>query len=228
VQLVRGLAGSERCFGDPLEAALRWQAEGAQWVHLVDLDAAFGSGDNRAVLAEIVGRLDVATQVSGGVVDSESLAIALATGCRRVNVGIAALADIDWCEAAVAEHGSRVAVGLDVRGTRLAARGSTWEGGDLFEAVARLDAAGCARYVVTDVDRDGALEGPNVDLLRRVCAATDRPVIASGGVAELGDIDALLGLVAHGVEGAIIGTALHEGRFTLSDALVRARGHQAS
>jgi phosphoribosyl isomerase A len=219
VQLVQGVAGSEKRFGDPIEAALRWQDAGAEWLHLVDLDAAFGRGHNRELQAQIVGVLDIAVEMSGGIRDDESLAAAMATGCRRVNIGTASLEQPDWCAQAIADHGDRVAVGLDVRGRTLAARGWTRDGGDLFEVLSRLDGEGCARYVVTDVNKDGMLEGPNVDLLRSVCAATDRPVVASGGVTELSDLRALQGLVGQGVEGAIIGTALYEGRFTLEDAL---------
>ncbi|MEJ7629768.1 MAG: bifunctional 1-(5-phosphoribosyl)-5-((5-phosphoribosylamino)methylideneamino)imidazole-4-carboxamide isomerase/phosphoribosylanthranilate isomerase PriA [Nocardioidaceae bacterium] len=219
VQLVQGVAGSERVFGDPLQAALRWQAAGASWVHLVDLDAAFGRGSNHERLARVVGMLDIAVELSGGIRDEASLAAALATGCRRVNIGTAALEDPVWCASVIAEHGDRVAIGLDVRGTRLAARGWTRDGGDLYGVLARLDAEGCARYVVTDVARDGMLQGPNVELLREVCARTDRPVVASGGIATLADLRALAGLVEEGVEGAIIGTALYMGAFTLEDAL---------
>jgi phosphoribosyl isomerase A len=219
VQLVQGVAGSEKRFGDPVEAALNWQSRGAEWIHLVDLDAAFGRGHNRELLARIVGSLDIDVEMSGGIRDDESLGAAMATGCRRVNIGTAALEQPAWCTAAIAEYGDRVAVGLDVRGRTLAARGWTEEGGDLFEVLARLDAEGCARYVVTDVNKDGMLQGPNLDLLRSVCAATDRPVVASGGITELADLSALCELVPEGVEGAIIGTALYEGRFTLEDAL---------
>jgi phosphoribosyl isomerase A len=219
VQLVQGVAGSEKRFGDPVEAALAWQAAGAEWLHLVDLDAAFGRGDNRELLATIVGRLDIDVEMSGGIRDDDSLRAAMSTGCRRVNVGTAALEQPAWCAEAIAEYGDRVAVGLDVRGRTLAARGWTREGGDLYDVLARLDAEGCARYVVTDVNKDGMLQGPNLQLLRDVCAATDRPVVASGGITELADLKALQALVPHGVEGAIIGTALYEGRFTLEDAL---------
>ena len=219
VQLVQGVDGSEKRFGDPIEAALRWQEAGAEWLHLVDLDAAFGTGDNRAVQAEIVGRLDIDVEMSGGVRDDDSLEAAMATGCRRVNIGTAALENPEWCARAIATWGDRIAVGLDVRGTTLAARGWTREGGDLHETLARLDAEGCARYVVTDVNKDGMLQGPNLDLLRDVCSRTDRPVVASGGVTTLDDIRALMGLVEIGVEGAIAGTALYTGQFTLEDAL---------
>jgi phosphoribosylanthranilate isomerase len=219
VQLVQGVEGSEKVFGDPVDAALEWQRRGAEWIHLVDLDAAFGRGSNREVLAEIVGRLDVKVEMSGGIRDDASLDSALSTGCRRVNIGTAALERPEWCAEVIARHGDRVAVGLDVRGRTLAARGWTREGGDLYEVLARLDKDGCARYVVTDVAKDGMLQGPNLDLLRDVCAATDRPVVASGGITELADLEALQALVTDGVEGAIIGTALYEGRFTLEDAL---------
>jgi len=219
VQLVQGVAGSEKRFGDPVEAALNWQRRGAEWIHLVDLDAAFGRGHNRALLAELVGTVDVDVEMSGGIRDDESLSAAMATGCRRVNIGTAALEQPAWCASAIARYGDRVAVGLDVRGRTLAARGWTEEGGDLYDVLARLDAEGCARYVVTDVNKDGMLQGPNLDLLRSVCAATDRPVVASGGITELSDLEALMGLVPDGVEGAIIGTALYEGRFALEDAL---------
>jgi phosphoribosylformimino-5-aminoimidazole carboxamide ribotide isomerase/phosphoribosylanthranilate isomerase len=219
VRLVQGAAGTETSYGDPLAAALEWQEQGAEWIHLVDLDAAFGRGSNRELLAEVVGRLDVAVELSGGIRDDASLEAALATGARRVNVGTAALEDPDWVRGAIARHGDRVAVGLDVRGTTLAARGWTEEGGELFEVLARLDADGCARYVVTDVRRDGTLSGPNLQLLADVCAATDRPVVASGGVSNLDDLRALARLTADGVEGAIVGKALYAGAFTLRDAL---------
>jgi phosphoribosyl isomerase A len=223
VQLVQGIAGSEKRFGDPVEAALNWQRRGAEWIHLVDLDAAFGRGHNRELLARIVGILDIKVEMSGGIRDDESLAAAMSTGCRRVNIGTAALEQPEWCAAAIASYGDRVAVGLDVRGRTLAARGWTSEGGDLYEVLARLDSEGCARYVVTDVNKDGMLQGPNLDLLRSVCAATDRPVVASGGITELADLAALAELVPTGVEGAIIGTALYEGRFSLEDALALTR-----
>ena len=223
VQLVQGVAGSEKRFGDPVEAALNWQRRGAEWIHLVDLDAAFGRGHNRDLLATIVGTLDIKVEMSGGIRDDESLAAAMATGCRRVNIGTAALEQPEWCAAAIAGYGERVAVGLDVRGRTLAARGWTRDGGDLYEVLSRLDGEGCARYVVTDVTKDGMLEGPNLELLRDVCAATDRPVVASGGITELADLEALQGLVGDGVEGAIIGTALYEGRFTLEEALALTR-----
>src|SRR6187431_1881909 len=224
VQLVQGVAGSEKHFGDPVEAALRWQDAGAEWLHLVDLDAAFGRGDNRELQAEIVGRLDIRVEMSGGIRDDDSLAAALATGCRRVNIGTAALEQPEWCARAIAEHGDRIAIGLDVRGRTLAARGWTREGGDLYEVLDRLDAEGCARYVVTDVNKDGMLQGPNLQLLRDVCSATEAPVVASGGVTTLDDIRALMDLVPIGVEGAIAGTALYEGRFTLEDALALTKG----
>jgi 1-(5-phosphoribosyl)-5-[(5-phosphoribosylamino)methylideneamino] imidazole-4-carboxamide isomerase/N-(5'phosphoribosyl)anthranilate isomerase len=219
VRLVQGEAGSETHYGEPLAAALAWQQAGAQWIHLVDLDAAFGRGSNRELLASVVGQLDVAVEMSGGIRDDETLAAALATGCRRVNVGTAALENPSWVREAIAQYGDRIAVGLDVRGTTLSARGWTQDGGELFEVLSRLDDDGCARYVVTDVRRDGTLTGPNLELLRSVCAATDRPVVASGGVSSLADLRALAALVPLGVEGAIVGKALYAGEFTLEQAL---------
>ncbi len=219
VRLVQGEAGSETSYGDPVAAALQGPRDGAQWVHLVDLDAAFGRGSNRELLARVVSTLDVRVELSGGIRDDASLEQALATGCARVNLGTAALESPEWCARAIATYGDRVAVGLDVRGTTLAARGWTSDGGDLWQVLARLDAEGCARYVVTDVRRDGTLTGPNLELLRQVCAATDRPVIASGGVSSLDDLRALRELVPAGVEGAIVGKALYAGAFTLPEAL---------
>ncbi|MDP9396566.1 MAG: bifunctional 1-(5-phosphoribosyl)-5-((5-phosphoribosylamino)methylideneamino)imidazole-4-carboxamide isomerase/phosphoribosylanthranilate isomerase PriA [Actinomycetota bacterium] len=219
VRLVQGAAGTETSYGDPLTAALAWQQAGAQWVHLVDLDAAFGRGSNAALLAKVVGELDLAVELSGGIRDDDTLEAALATGCARVNLGTAALESPDWVRDAIARHGDRIAVGLDVRGTRLAARGWTREGGELFDVLARLDRDGCARYVVTDVTKDGTLRGPNLDLLRSVCAATDRPVVASGGISSLADLRALRELVPLGVEGAVVGKALYAGAFTLTEAL---------
>jgi 1-(5-phosphoribosyl)-5-[(5-phosphoribosylamino)methylideneamino] imidazole-4-carboxamide isomerase/N-(5'phosphoribosyl)anthranilate isomerase len=219
VRLVQGEAGTETSYGAPVEAALAWQAGGAQWIHLVDLDAAFGRGTNRELIAEVVGRLDVAVEISGGIRDDDSLAAALATGCARVNIGTSVLERPDWVRAAMARHGDRIAVGLDVRGTTLSARGWTRDGGELFDVLARLDADGCVRYVLTDIRRDGTFTGPNLDLLRAVCAATDRPVIASGGVSSLDDLRALASLRPAGVEGAIVGKALYAGAFTLPEAI---------
>ncbi|MEJ3747749.1 bifunctional 1-(5-phosphoribosyl)-5-((5-phosphoribosylamino)methylideneamino)imidazole-4-carboxamide isomerase/phosphoribosylanthranilate isomerase PriA [Actinomycetes bacterium KLBMP 9797] len=219
VRLVQGAAGSETVYGDPLDAALAWQRDGASWVHLVDLDAAFGRGSNAEQLSEVVGRLDVRVELSGGIRDDESLRRALATGAARVNIGTAALEDPEWCDRVVGEYGERVAIGLDVRGHTLSARGWTRDGGDLFEVLERLEKAGCQRYVVTDVHRDGTLTGPNLDLLREVCGRTEKPVIASGGVSTLDDLRALSGLEADGVEGVIVGKALYAGAFTVAQAL---------
>ena len=203
------------------DAALRWQSDGAEWVHLVDLDAAFGRGSNRELLADVVGALDIKVEMSGGIRDDASLRAALATGCARVNIGTAALEDPEWVRRAIAEHGDRIAVGLDVRGTTLSARGWTQDGGELFDVLARLDADGCARYVVTDVRRDGTLTGPNLDLLRDVCARTPSAVVASGGVSSLDDLRAIAALGT--VEGAIVGKALYAGAFTLPEALAVVR-----
>ena len=223
VRLVRGEAGTATGYGDPLAAALAWQEAGAEWVHLVDLDAAFGRGSNRELLADVTARLDVKVELSGGIRDDDSLRAALATGCARVNLGTAAMEQPAWVAEVIAEHGDRVAVGLDTRledgSWRLRGRGWTSDGGELFEAIARLDKEGCARYVITDVAKDGMLLGPNVELYRAVCAVTDRPVVASGGVSRLEDLRALQELVPAGVEGVIVGKALYSGAFTLGQAL---------
>ena len=219
VRLVQGAAGSETGYGDPLEAALAWQHDGADWVHLVDLDAAFGRGSNAELLADVVRRLDVKVELSGGIRDDESLTRALATGAARINIGTAALEDPQWCDRVCGEYGDRVAIGLDVRGRTLSARGWTRDGGDLFDVLARLDKAGAARYVVTDITKDGMMRGPNLELLREVCAATDKPIIASGGVSTLDDLRALAALEPIGVEGVIAGKSLYAGAFTVAEAL---------
>ena len=219
VRLVQGELDAETAYGNPLEVALEFQAAGAEWLHLVDLDAAFGRGENSALLAEVVGKLDIKVELSGGIRDDESLRRALATGCVRVNLGTAALENPEWTARVIAEHGDRIAVGLDVRGHVLAARGWTKEGGDLFETIERLERDGCSRYVVTDVTKDGTLKGPNLELLQEVCAVTKKPVVASGGISSLDDIAALSSLNGIGVEGAIVGKALYAGAFTLQQAL---------
>jgi 1-(5-phosphoribosyl)-5-[(5-phosphoribosylamino)methylideneamino] imidazole-4-carboxamide isomerase/N-(5'phosphoribosyl)anthranilate isomerase len=224
VRLVQGAAGTETSYGDPLAAALAWQEAGADWIHLVDLDAAFGRGSNGPQLASLIERLDTRVELSGGIRDAAALDAALATGCRRVVIGTAAMEDPAWVRSAIASHGDRIAVGLDVRGTRLAARGWTTDGGELDDALDRLEADGCHRYVVTDIDKDGMLRGPNLDLLRRVCARTSQPVIASGGVSSLADLHAIAALTPLGVEGAIVGKALYAGAFTLTEALAEMAG----
>ena len=221
---MQGELSQESIYGAPLDVALDFQSAGATWLHLVDLDAAFGRGENSMLLAEVVGKLDIDVELSGGIRDDESLTRALATGCRRVNLGTAALENPEWTAQVIAEHGDRIAVGLDVRGQTLAARGWTKEGGDLFETIARLDSDGCARYVVTDVAKDGTLMGPNIELLKSVCSVTKKPVIASGGIATLEDISALAKLQSIGIEGAIVGKALYAGAFTLEQALQVSRG----
>ena len=219
VRLVQGELSKETSYGDPIEVALEFQSAGAEWIHLVDLDAAFGLGSNAELLASVIGKLDIKVELSGGIRDDASLRKALATGCRRVNLGTAALENPEWTSQVVKEFGDRIAVGLDVRGHTLAARGWTQSGGDLFETLERLDRDGCTRYVVTDVAKDGTLQGPNLELLKEVCAATDAPVIASGGISSLGDIQALVDLHSIGIEGAIVGKALYAGAFTIQEAL---------
>ena len=219
VRLVQGELAQQTNYGSPLDAALDFQNAGAEWIHLVDLDAAFGTGSNHELLAEVIGKLDIKVELSGGIRDEETLQRALATGCERINLGTAALEEPIWTASVISRFGNQIAVGLDVRGHTLAARGWTREGGDLFETISRLDRDGCARYVVTDVNKDGTLQGPNLNLLREVCAATNKPIIASGGVSTLDDLRALRTLTELGVEGAIVGKALYAGAFTLEDAL---------
>ena len=224
VRLVQGALDKESIYGAPLEVALEFQAAGAEWLHLVDLDAAFGRGSNATLLAEVVAALDIKVELSGGIRDDESLKRALATGCTRINLGTAALENPEWTAKVIKQYGDRIAVGLDVRGTTLAARGWTKEGGELFETIERLDRDGCSRYIVTDVAKDGTLTGPNLELLKSVCAATKAPVVASGGVSSLADIAAIAALVEIGVEGSIVGKALYAGAFTLPEALAIANG----
>ncbi|MRH89984.1 bifunctional 1-(5-phosphoribosyl)-5-((5-phosphoribosylamino)methylideneamino)imidazole-4-carboxamide isomerase/phosphoribosylanthranilate isomerase PriA [Nocardia sp. SYP-A9097] len=227
VRLVQGEAGSETSYGSPRDAALAWQNDGAEWVHLVDLDAAFGKGSNRELLADVIGELDVKVELSGGIRDDESLKAALATGCARVNLGTAALENPEWCRRAIGEYGDKIAVGMDVKMIdgeyRLRGRGWVTDGGDLWEVLERLERDGCSRYVVTDVSKDGTLTGPNLILLRDVANATDSPVVASGGISTLDDLRAIATLTGDGVEGSIIGKALYAGRFTLPEALAAVR-----
>ncbi|MBP2436129.1 bifunctional 1-(5-phosphoribosyl)-5-((5-phosphoribosylamino)methylideneamino)imidazole-4-carboxamide isomerase/phosphoribosylanthranilate isomerase PriA [Microbacterium amylolyticum] len=224
VRLTQGEAGSETSYGDPVEAAEQWKDQGAEWLHLVDLDAAFGRGANTALLKKVIKHMKgVNVEISGGIRDDASLEAALASGAERVNLGTAALENPDWTEAVIARYGEAIAVGLDVRGTTLAARGWTKDGGDLWEVLERLERSGCARYVVTDVTKDGTLRGPNLELLREMTERTDKPIVASGGISNLDDIAALRDLVPEGVEGAIVGKALYSGAFTLVEALDVAR-----
>ena len=219
VRLVRGQLANQSNYGAPLDAALDFQSAGAEWIHLVDLDAAFGTGSNHEILADVIKKLDIKVELSGGIRNEDSLKRALDTGCERINLGTAALEDPEWTASVVSRFGDRIAVGLDVRGHTLAARGWTKEGGDLFETIERLDRDGCSRYVVTDVNKDGTLQGPNLVLLKEVCSATNKPVIASGGVSTLDDLCALRELTEIGVEGSIVGKALYSGAFTLQEAL---------
>ena len=221
VRLTQGEAGSETNYGDPVDAAQLWVDQGAEWIHLVDLDAAFGRGNNHAVIKRVIKNTPrrVNIELSGGIRDDASLEAALATGAKRINLGTAALENPEWAAHVIAEFGDAIAVGLDVRGTTLAARGWTQEGGDLWTVLDRLEAAGCCRYVLTDVTKDGTLKGPNLELLKQVADRTDRPVIASGGVATLDDLADLRELVPYGVEGAIVGKALYAKAFTLAEAI---------
>ena len=221
VRLTQGAAGSETNYGDPIDAAADWASQGAEWIHLVDLDAAFGRGNNHSIIKKVIRQVrgNVMIELSGGIRDDDSLDAALATGAKRINLGTAALENPEWAAHVIAEYGDAIAVGLDVRGTTLAARGWTQDGGNLWQVLDRLERAGCARYVLTDVTKDGTLQGPNLALLREVADRTDKPVIASGGISSLDDIADLRALVPHGIEGAIVGKALYAKAFTLAEAL---------
>ena len=224
IRLVQGELDKQSKYGDPLEIAAEFVAAGASWIHLVDLDAAFGLGNNFEVLASVIKSVDIKIELSGGIRDDESLNRALSTGCTRINLGTAALEQPEWTESVIKKHGDKIAVGLDVRGRELSARGWTKSGGDLFEAITRLDKAGCARYVLTDITRDGTLTGPNLELLKEVTSFTKTPIVASGGISSLTDVKALTQLTNQGVEGVIIGKALYAGAFTLAQVLAIAKG----
>lgn len=219
VRLVQGELGSETIYGSPLDAALNFQEQGAEWIHLVDLDAAFGKGNNYSLLKDVVEKLEINVELSGGIRDDESLDNALSTGAKRINLGTAALENPEWTKKVIKLHGDKIAIGLDVRGRTLAARGWTKDGGDLFETLKRLDEDNAARYVVTDVTKDGTLTGPNIDLLIEISKFTKKPLIASGGISQLEDLVKLKSLVSLGVEGAIVGKALYSNKFTLKQAL---------
>ncbi len=224
IRLVQGELDKQSKYGDPIEIATQFVASGASWIHLVDLDAAFGLGNNFEVLASVIKSVDIKIELSGGIRDDESLNRALSTGCTRINLGTAALEQPEWTESVIKKHGDKIAVGLDVRGRQLSARGWTKSGGDLFEAITRLDKAGCARYVLTDITRDGTLTGPNLELLKEVTSFTKTPIVASGGISSLRDVKTLTQLTNDGVEGVIIGKALYAGAFTLAQVLATAKG----
>ena len=224
IRLVQGELDKQSKYGDPLEIAAEFVAAGASWIHLVDLDAAFGLGNNFEVLASVIKSVDIKIELSGGIRDDESLNRALSTGCTRINLGTAALEQPEWTESVIKKHGDKIAVGLDVRGRQLSARGWTKSGGDLFEAITRLDKVGCARYVLTDITRDGTLTGPNLELLKEVTSFTKTPIVASGGISSLRDVKTLTQLTNDGVEGVIIGKALYAGAFTLAQVLATAKG----
>ena len=219
VRLVQGELDKESNYGIPVEVARDFVLQGANWIHLVDLDAAFGIGSNFELIKDVISSVDIKVELSGGIRDDESLERALATGCSRVNLGTIAIENPEWTAKTISRFGDRIAVGLDVRGHTLATRGWTEAGGDLFEMIAKLDKAGCSRYIVTDVTKDGTLTGPNLELLQEVCAATRAPIVASGGISVLEDLVELRALTPIGIEGAIVGKAIYSGSFTLAKAL---------
>ncbi len=228
VRLTQGELGSENMYGNPIDIAKEFVGAGSKWIHLVDLDAAFGHGSNFELLQEVIKNVSINVELSGGIRDEKSLVRALSTGCTRVNLGTAALENPDWTAEVISEYKEKIAVGLDVRGTTLAARGWTKSGGDLYETIERLDQAGCARYVLTDVNKDGTLQGPNLELLKAVTKFTRTPIVASGGVSSLQDLEALVSLRSNGVEGAIVGKAIYAGAFTIKEALAVCSGKISS
>ena len=215
-----GEENSQASFGSPLEIASDWIASGAKWIHLVDLDAAYGKGENKALISEVVSRCSsIQVQVSGGIRDQESLSAAFATGSTRINLATSALIDMPWVQSVISKNGQKLSVSLDVSGAKLVARGSGEDVGELDLVLQQLESFGCARYVVTDVTRDGSLNGPNLELLEKVLSLTSKPVIASGGISQLADLEALMALRSKGLAGAILGKALYVGRFSLEQAL---------
>ena len=219
VRLFQGELAKEINYGLPVEVAQEFSTAGASWIHLVDLDAAFGIGSNFELIQQVISSVDIKVELSGGIRDDDSLKRALSTGCNRINLGTAAIENPEWTAKVIGQYGEKIAVGLDVRGHTLATRGWTEQGGDLFEMISKLDAAGCSRYIVTDVTKDGTLTGPNFELLRKVCVATKAPVIASGGISALQDLIDLRAMTNLGIEGAIVGKAIYSGAFTLAQAL---------
>jgi len=219
VRLVQGELAATTTYGLPIEVANDFVSQGTKWIHLVDLDAAFGTGNNFELIREVIANVDIKVELSGGIRDDASLERALSTGCKRVNLGTAAIENPDWTAEVIAKHGAKIAVGLDVRGHTLATRGWTEAGGNLFEMITKLDAAGCSRYIVTDVSKDGTLAGPNLELLREVCAATKTSIVASGGISSLQDLIDLRTMSDIGIEGAIVGKAIYSGAFTIAQAL---------
>ena len=219
VRLKQGEISDKTIYGSPIECALDFQQAGAEWLHLVDLDAAFGVGNNAEIVLEVINSLNIKVELSGGIRTDESLSKALAANCERVILGTAALEDPGWASKVIKQYGQKIAVSLDVRGEILAARGWVREGGNLYEAITRLADDGCALFIVTDISKDGTLAGPNFELLERVCNFSKVPVIASGGISSLADLEKLVGMQDIGIQGAIVGKALYEGAFTLADAI---------
>ena len=224
IRLTKGELNNQSKYGDPLEVANEFVKSGVNWIHLVDLDAAFGIGDNSGILASIIKNINIKIQLSGGIKDEQSLNKALATGCSRINIATSALEQLEWVESVIHKHGDKICVSLDVSGKVLSPRGSNKSGGDLFQVITRLDKVRCARYVLTDVNRDGALNGPNLELLKEVTSFTKTPIVASGGVSSLNDVKSLMQLTNQGVEAVIIGKALYTGAFTLTQALATVKG----
>lgn len=218
VQITRGAETPSQPLGDAVALARRWADEGVQWLHVIDVDAAFGHGDNASLVQAIVDSVPAHVQVAGGIRDDASLVRALNSGAARVTLGTAALADPDWCRAAIKHAGDRLAVGLDVDSDALRANG--WPPDEnVLTAVTMLDEAGAQHYVVRCTAADGTKSGPSYELLGAICARTQGGVMAMGGISNLEDLRRLRGLVPIGVEGVIVATALHDGSISVPEAL---------
>jgi phosphoribosylformimino-5-aminoimidazole carboxamide ribotide isomerase len=225
VRLLQGDYKRETVYdADPAEAAGRWAAEGAGFLHVVDLDGARdGAPRNLGAVRRIAAAVECPIQVGGGLRDTESVAAVLEAGAERVVIGTAALRDPAFLAAALEAHGERVVVSVDARDGTVALAGWTEAGGvGVVEAVAELSGQGVARFLCTAIEVDGTMEGPALGELGRIAAATEAQVIASGGVGALSDLEALGELPAN-VEGAIVGRALYERRFTVAEAIAALR-----
>jgi phosphoribosylanthranilate isomerase len=216
IQLSSAVSGSSTVMVEPLEVIQRFSSAGSKCIHLVDLDAAYGTGENAKLIRHLVQMSQVDIQLSGGIANQKSLDVALATTAKRVNISTAGLEDIDWIKNVIEKYRERVCVGLDVTQGSLIARGSGKVIGDLDHFISVLNEAGCSRIIVTDNSTDGALVGPNFQLLEQVISQSSAEVVASGGVSNLSD---LMQLRKMGLAGAIVGKALYVGKFSIEEAL---------
>jgi phosphoribosylformimino-5-aminoimidazole carboxamide ribotide isomerase len=222
VRLLRGDYGRETAYdADPVDAAARWAGEGARYLHVVDLDGAkVGAPKNLEAVRRIAAAVDCPIQVGGGLRDADSVVSVLEAGAERVVIGTAALRDPGFLEEMLTRHGERVVVSLDARHGRVALAGWTEAGKEeVVEAVAELSSRGVARFLCTAIEVDGTMEGPALKELNRIAAATEAQVIASGGVGSLSHLETLARVAGPNVEGAIVGRALYERRFSVAEGI---------